>query len=428
MIRAAANAKQSKDYYKLWHQPENSSTQPEQQQWQEQQRQHVTAGSDNASQEPGSSSSSIGLPRAEVDLRNMLTAECVTVEAATALLPGLSLPAVAEQPAAALKPATDHIKPLQQQQQDDQQGEHGNKQQQWQQRQKHKQQQKGSEAPTGWSPSAAAALHAPGGITLHPQRYMAGLWAACQQLAAARGGGRSSAVLHVERVDSLQELLKQRWEGASGKGWDGVVVAAGAGVGTLGGKFGELPLDLCQGCTLDLMPGNGVVPEGAAARGEDGRAAAAAPLLVLELVDKSRHAEDGTADDGIATDDSSSSSNNAGSSSNRRSSSRSVRPDPEDAFSSSGHSNNSRFRSSINRTTSTSSSSSMAYPASAPSILGQPYLASQGGEVLVLGASKEHGWSSEAALGLSCVDKQDQQKELMQMLREGVWSGGEGGG
>jgi hypothetical protein len=87
---------------------------------------------------------------------------------------------------------------------------------------------------------------------------MAGLWAACQQLAAARGDGRSSAQLHVLRLISLQQLLEEGCEGGGERGWwDGVVVAAGAGVGTLGGTFQGLPLDLCQGYTLDLKQEGG---------------------------------------------------------------------------------------------------------------------------------------------------------------------------
>jgi hypothetical protein len=52
-------------------------------------------------------------------------------------------------------------------------------------------------------------------------------------------------------------------------------------------------------------------------------------------------------------------------------------------------------------------------------MLGQPYLASQGGELLVLGASKNHGWSSEAALDLSCLAEGDQDEcQMLQVLRD----------
>jgi hypothetical protein len=80
-----------------------------------------------------------------------------------------------------------------------------------------------------------------------------GTWRGCgQQLAAAREDGRSSAQLHVLRLTRYSNC----WRTNVREGVDEVVVAAGAGVGTLGEVFQGLPQDLCQGYTLDLELGS----------------------------------------------------------------------------------------------------------------------------------------------------------------------------
>ena len=117
-----------KDYYKLWHPPKDSYKQHEEQQRQEQ---HVTAGSDTASQEHSSRSSSItnSLPTADADLCSVLTAEWPHGGSSyRPLARPLSSSAVAEDEAT-LKLAHAHTRKLQQQQQYEQ-SIHENKSQQ----------------------------------------------------------------------------------------------------------------------------------------------------------------------------------------------------------------------------------------------------------------------------------------------------------
>jgi glycine/D-amino acid oxidase-like deaminating enzyme len=168
----------------------------------------------------------------------------------------------------------------------------------------------------------AAALHIPSAATLHPARYMQALWAACQQAAAGQLPPGSGATLHIQQLASLGEV-----HGHGAGPFDAVVVAAGAAIGSLAELEGRLPLDLCQGYTLDLTPpGSGSSGSGGTSNGGDSGSA-----------------------------------------------------------SSSG-------------STSSSGAAVPAYPPAAPSLLGQPYLASQGGRVLVVGATQRHGLSSSEAL------------------------------
>jgi glycine/D-amino acid oxidase-like deaminating enzyme len=166
--------------------------------------------------------------------------------------------------------------------------------------------------------AACAGLHIPNGLTLHPARYMSALWAACQRRAAARGDG-SRATLRVQAIGSVSELHAGAWGPFGG----GVVVAAGAAVGSLSefqGPSGQLPLDNCQGYTLDLAPPAELTAGDDAASGQQAAAAAAAFGGVVQ------------------------------------------------------------------------------FPAGAPSLLGTPYIASQAGQLLVVGATKSHGWSGPRAL------------------------------
>ena len=97
------------------------------------------------------------------------------------------------------------------------------------------------------TPPPALGLLVRAGSTIHPASYMAALWLACQQAAAAAGGG-SVATLHVQRVPSLQQLH------GTGGPFDAVVVAAGAAVDSIAELQGRLPLDLCHGYSLDMRP------------------------------------------------------------------------------------------------------------------------------------------------------------------------------
>jgi glycine/D-amino acid oxidase-like deaminating enzyme len=173
-----------------------------------------------------------------------------------------------------------------------------------------------SRAPAAAAPladaAACGALHIPAGVTLHPQRYMHALWAACGARAAARWDG-SLARLVIEPLQSVSELHT----GPDGPYAGGVVVAAGAAVGSLLEFRGAaLPMDLSQGYSLDMVPPD----EGG---GGDGNSS-------------------GNGSDGV-----------------------------------------------IGRAD---------YPACAPSLLGTPYVASQGGRMLVVGATKAKGWSADRSL------------------------------
>jgi hypothetical protein len=177
----------------------------------------------------------------------------------------------------------------------------------------------GGAPPAPADAAACAALHAPAGVTLHPARYMRALWAACGARAAARRDG-SAARLEVRQLASVAELHA----GPGGPYAGGVVVAAGAAVGALDEfRAAGLPLDNCQGYTLDVAP-----PRGGAAAAAPGAAAAA------------------------------------------------------DAFGGAA----------------ASAAEAAAYPTAAPSLLGSPYIASQGGALLVVGATKAHGWGGDACL------------------------------
>jgi hypothetical protein len=95
--------------------------------------------------------------------------------------------------------------------------------------------------------SVAAGLFVRNAVVLHPLRYMHALWAACGQQ-AERAGGASSATLHLRQVASLGELEAA----VGGRALDGVVVAAGAALGSIAETAGVLPLDMCHGYTLEM--------------------------------------------------------------------------------------------------------------------------------------------------------------------------------
>jgi hypothetical protein len=224
----------------------------------------------------------------------LMAAACIPLERAQQLVPGLRVPALQQQPGDGAA-AEDAALPPQQRQPS-----------KTQQRQRQRQQAQEAQAQEAQGPpdlAAAAALHIPGGVTLHPQRYMAALWRACQRRAAQLPPG-SYARLRLGRVASLAELERSRGR------HDAVVLAAGAAVGSVA-EVGpaSLGLDLCQGHSLEL----------AAAAEEEEEAG-----------------EGGGGGGG-------------------------------------------------------------GYPRGAPSVLGPAYLASQGGEVLVVGATQRHGLSAAQA-------------------------------
>ncbi|KAK9833582.1 hypothetical protein WJX81_008540 [Elliptochloris bilobata] len=97
---------------------------------------------------------------------------------------------------------------------------------------------------------AGAALLVQGGLVLHPERYLRALWEACRQRAADIGGGCAAQLVR-QHVPSLVQLQ------ADAGPFDAVVVAAGAAVGVLPELRGLLPLELCQGFTLELAPPSG---------------------------------------------------------------------------------------------------------------------------------------------------------------------------
>lgn len=273
MLRPAANTKQAADFWRQW-------------------------GGGGAAGSSSGSSNAADACRARV----------LSAEAAAALVPGLRTVAASSPDSGSSAPPS----PQQQQQQ-------------------RKQRRQAAAVPADVA-AQCAALHIPGGVTLHPQRYLAALWAACQHTASERCAPGSAAVLHIQRLESLQQLCHSQPasrtgadSGREGTGsgavgaWDAVVAAAGAAVGSLQEFRGRLPLDLCQGYTLHLQdPGSTAVSSSAS-----GSIPAGASI---------------------------SGSGNSGS-----------------------------------------------YPPTGPSLLGQPYLASQGGRLLIVGATQAHGWSSEAA-------------------------------
>lgn len=224
MLRPAASIKQSQEYWKLHGQ-------------QQQQQQH-----EHQQQNTQAATLSVTAVHQSQAAQALLHASIADASTAEHLVPGVILAAVNEAAAA----ATAAIGSAQAQQQQEQQVLP-------QQRKQAKQQQRKLD---GWSPANSATLYIPGGITLHPLHYMKALWAACQLAAAARADG-SSARLHIQRLSSLAELASSCSSSSSGVAdhhFDAVVVAAGAAVGSLAEFGDQLPIQLCQGYSLDMVP------------------------------------------------------------------------------------------------------------------------------------------------------------------------------
>lgn len=189
--------------------------------------------------------------------------------------------------------------------------------------------------------ATAAGLLVGQAVVLNPARYLHALWAGCQQLAQRSGGG-SAAELRQRPVSSLAQLDQQ--EG----GYDGIVVAAGAAVGTIQETAGLLPMELCQGYTLHMRPGR--TASGSTGSSNGNRAGA--------------HGACGGG-----------------------------RDEPEGSESSSGSSGGS---------VSSSSSGGIGgggggYPPGAPSLLGSTYISAHGTKNLVVGATKRYGLSAAEA-------------------------------
>lgn len=243
----------------------------------------------------------------------------------------------------------------------------------------------------------STALHMPNGVTIHPQRYMHALWAAAEQLATRRADG-SCLQLHLQQVQSIEQL-----QGRCHGPFDAVVVAAGAAVGSIREVGGQLPLDLCQGYTIEMTPppaecsSTSVDDDDAYISGGWSRSSSASANLngstrSSSICHSSRHTQADSINSNTGSINSSS-SDIYNTSTSINSSSSSVHSGPESI--NSDHANITSTSLSMD---SSSVSTDHCYPADSSSLLGQPYLASQGGERLVIGATKQHGCSSQKAM------------------------------
>ncbi|EIE18262.1 FAD dependent oxidoreductase [Coccomyxa subellipsoidea C-169] len=100
-------------------------------------------------------------------------------------------------------------------------------------------------AAVGRDLESSAALWIEGSHVVHPERYLRALWGACEETARSRGG---QCRLVGEKVASLHALEEVHGH------YTAVIVAAGAAAGTLPEIGDKLPMELCQGYTLDLAP------------------------------------------------------------------------------------------------------------------------------------------------------------------------------
>jgi hypothetical protein len=188
---------------------------------------------------------------------------------------------------------------------------------------------------------------------------MQALWLACQQAAAARGDG-SSALLKIQQLHSLADVCsfqpspqvpggqippaqqQQQEQLQHAGGVDAVIVAAGAAVGTLAEIGEQLPLKLCQGYTLDMVPpplAAAPATAAAAASGSTCTANAVAPPVASTMQ------QQGGGGGGAAP----------------------------------------------------AAATAAYYPPTAPSVLGTPYMASQGGAMLAVGATKQYDLTPQQA-------------------------------
>ncbi|GAA0160023.1 dehydrogenase [Lithospermum erythrorhizon] len=90
-------------------------------------------------------------------------------------------------------------------------------------------------------------FYMPEAVNIHPQRYLEGLYLACENLKNGGADGVASNrdfCLHKERVDSLQELARE---------YDTVIICLGARAAFSPELSGKLPLRTCRGVVAHLQ-------------------------------------------------------------------------------------------------------------------------------------------------------------------------------
>jgi len=93
--------------------------------------------------------------------------------------------------------------------------------------------------------NSAVGFYVEQAVVVNPREYLAALWESCLLL-AQKSSSLASAQLRQQKILSLTQLESQNGP------FDGIVVAAGAAVDSINETAGVLPLDLCQGYTLDM--------------------------------------------------------------------------------------------------------------------------------------------------------------------------------
>lgn len=228
----------------------------------------------------------------------------------------------------------------------------------------------------GATDASVAALLIRGGLVLHPHKYLRAVWQQCQAQLAELGNG-SEACLRLHQVHSLTQLEEQHGP------YDAVVVAAGAAAATLPEVGGILPLRLCQGYGLELIPN--LNPKDGPSDTEKASVISAATNQHQNLSShaNSQHVESDQQATGSDTTVDGAMADTA---------------DGADSF-----------------------------PTGAPSLVGATYMGVQGGQQISVGATKQFGVTPEQALQ-ECGRRVTQSGELAQaekLLRpkaEALWS------
>jgi glycine/D-amino acid oxidase-like deaminating enzyme len=104
------------------------------------------------------------------------------------------------------------------------------------------------------TPTASVGFFVEQAVVINPHDYLTALWESCLLL-AQKSSSLASAQLRQQSILSLTQLENQNGP------YDGVVVAAGAAVDSIVETSGVLPLDLCQGYTLEMKLENKVKEE-----------------------------------------------------------------------------------------------------------------------------------------------------------------------
>lgn len=202
-----------------------------------------------------------------------------------------------------------------------------------------------------FDPTSSAALMVTSGVVLQPQEYLQHLWQACLQ-SAAGPGSVCSVAMHRRGVTSLRELRSP-----AGSSYDAVVLAAGAAIGTIDEVAAAgLPLDLCQGYTLDMHAPDPEAPEASGGSVSSSHKCSNGSEIVEDVEEMQPPAAESAAR--TLQSSSSSGSDSCGGSSN----------------------------------------GGDGDVGCLPSILGQPYIAFHGSQRSVVGATKRHGLSPQQAL------------------------------